>query len=207
MKALRRTSDDTPQTGTCTAAGTARAGASGARPLLGEKQVAAALEGLCRSILPELPADGRIAVIGMRTRGETLAARLVERLTKARPGLQVDRGVLDITFYRDDLSRRRGAPMVRATEIDFDLDDLWVLLVDDVLNTGRSARAALDALADFGRPKIIRLAVLIDRGGRELPIAADFVGQKVLIDPSQRIQVKLKENDGEEGVFLIPKGG
>jgi pyrimidine operon attenuation protein/uracil phosphoribosyltransferase len=114
-------------------------------------------------------------------------------------------GVLDITFYRDDLSRLRGAPMVRATEIDFDLDDAWVLLVDDVLQTGRSVRAALDALHDFGRPKAIRLAVLIDRGGRDLPIAADFIGQKLTAPADSRIQVKLKENDGEEGVYIIPQ--
>jgi len=119
--------------------------------------------------------------------------------------LSVDHGVLDITFYRDDLSRLRGAPLVRATEIDFDLDDAWVLLIDDVLQTGRSIRAALDALHDFGRPKAIRLAVLIDRGGRELPIAADFVGHRLLAEPDQRVQVKLKENDGEEGVYIVRK--
>ena len=176
------------------------------KKLLSAKQVEQALDRLYKAICSQLPKDASVAVVGIRTRGQTLAQRIADRLWNDK-GLQAERGVLDITFYRDDLSRRRGAPMVRATEIDFDLDDCWVLLVDDVLNTGRSARAALDALADFGRPKIIRLAVLIDRGGRELPIAADFVGQKVLIDPSQRIQVKLKENDGEEGVFLIPKGG
>jgi pyrimidine operon attenuation protein/uracil phosphoribosyltransferase len=168
--------------------------------------VAAALDRLCRSILPELPIEGRIAVIGMRTRGETLAARIVGRLGKARKLLQVDRGVLDITFYRDDLSRRRGAPMVRATEIDFDLNDAWVLLVDDVLQTGRSIRAAMDAIHDFGRPRVVRLAVLIDRGGRELPISADFVGKTLHVLPGQRAQLKLKENDGQEGVWIIPDG-
>ena len=201
MKASRKTSDEAIVAGTGALPPVA---GQGARPLLGEKQVAAALEGLCRSILPELPADGRIAVIGMRTRGETLAARLVERLTKARPGLQVDRGVLDITFYRDDLSRRRGAPLVRATEIDFDLNDAWVLLVDDVLQTGRSIRAAMDAIHDFGRPRVVRLAVLIDRGGRELPISADFVGKKLRAGPGQRVQLRLEEDDDEEGVWIIP---
>jgi pyrimidine operon attenuation protein / uracil phosphoribosyltransferase len=172
--------------------------------LLQEEQVEQALGRLCRSILPHLPADHRIAVIGMRTRGETLAGRIVERLRKARKGLQIDRGILDITFYRDDLSRRRGAPLVRATEIDFDLNDAWVLLVDDVLQTGRSVRAAMDAIHDFGRPRILRLAVLIDRGGRELPISADFVGKTLRAGPGQRVQLRLRENDGEEGVWIIP---
>jgi pyrimidine operon attenuation protein/uracil phosphoribosyltransferase len=165
------------------------------------EQVRQALDQLYRNVLAALPAGGRVAVVGIRTRGETLARRIVERLAADQPDREVDLGVLDITFYRDDLSRRRGAPLVRATEIDFDLDDAWVLLVDDVLMTGRSIRAALDALHDFGRPKIIRLAVLIDRGGRELPIAADIVGQAANVPHEQRVQVRLEENDGEEGVY------
>ncbi len=169
--------------------------------ILSEKQVATALERLYKAVLSELPTGVGIAFIGIRTRGETLATRLVERL--AREGVKVDHGVLDITFYRDDLSRRRGAPLVRATEIDFDIDDKWLLLVDDVLQTGRSIRAALDALHDFGRAKVIRLAVLIDRGGRELPIAADFVGRKLTVPDGMRAQVRLMENDGKEGVFTV----
>ena len=132
----------------------------------------------------------------------SIAQRIVERLSREKK-IEVDRGVLDITFYRDDLSRRRGAPLVRATEIDFDLDDTWGLLVDDVMQTGRSVRAALDALHDFGRPRIVRLGVLIDRGARELPIAANLVGRKVSAADDKRVQVRLKENDGEEGVFII----
>lgn len=173
------------------------------KKLLSAAQVEIALQRLEKAVLEQLPTDARVAVIGIRTRGETLAARIVQFLHASRAGLAVDHGVLDITFYRDDLSRRRGAPMVRATEIDFDLDDTWVLLVDDVLQTGRSIRAALDALHDFGRPRFIRLAVLIDRGGRELPIAADFVGKNITVPAGQRVQVKLKENDGEEGVYQI----
>jgi pyrimidine operon attenuation protein/uracil phosphoribosyltransferase len=94
-------------------------------------------------------------------------------------------------------------PLVRATEIDFDLDGLVVVLVDDVLQTGRSVRAALDALVDFGRPKVIRLAVLIDRGGRELPIAADFIGRSVQAPDNARVQLHLAEHDGQDGVFLM----
>ncbi len=176
--------------------------------LLTAQQVARALNRLYRLIQSQLPADEPLAVIGIRTRGETLAQRIVERLRRQWKG-PIDRGVLDITFYRDDLSLRKGMPLIRATEIDFELDGKVVLLVDDVLQTGRSIRAALDALTDFGRPKVIRLAVLIDRGGRELPIAADFVGTAVKAPPDARVQLHLKEHDAEEGVYLIksPKRG
>jgi len=166
------------------------------------KELERALDHLYRSIVAAIPADARVAVVGIRTRGETLARRIVERLALTE-NIQAEYGVLDITFYRDDLSRRRGAPLVRATEIDFDLDGTWVLLVDDVLQSGRSVRAALDAIHDFGRPDAIRLAVLVDRGGRELPISADFVGASIDAPAGSRVQVKLKENDGQEGVFII----
>ena len=174
------------------------------KKLLTADQVARALESLYEAVTEELPSDRPVAVVGIRTRGETLAQRLVDRLAEDRPDLPVHQGVLDITFYRDDLSRRRGAPLVRATEIDFDLDDTWVLLVDDVIQTGRSIRAALDALTDFGRARFIRLAVLIDRGGRELPIAPDFIGRRLQAPSGKRIQLKLKETDGEEGVVILP---
>jgi pyrimidine operon attenuation protein/uracil phosphoribosyltransferase len=173
--------------------------------ILNENQVSGALQRLFEVVCEDLPDRPRVATVGIRTRGETLARRLIERLREARPDVQFDLGVLDIGFYRDDISRRKGLPLVRATEIDFDLDDSWVLLVDDVLQTGRSVRAALQALHDFGRPKIIRLAVLIDRGGRELPVSADYVGHRALVEPGQRIQVKLRENDGQEGVYIIPR--
>ena len=174
------------------------------KKVMNGSQLDKALAKLYESIVAALPADKRIAVIGIRTRGQTIASRLIERLRREGK-YRVEQGVLDITFYRDDLSRRRGAPLVRATEIDFDLDEAWVLLVDDVLATGRSIRAALDAVCDFGRPRVIRLAVLIDRGGRELPIAADFVGRHVKAAPDQRVQVRLKEDDGEEGVYIVEK--
>jgi len=171
--------------------------------LLSERQIQSALDDLYRKIVASLPADNRIGVIGIRTRGQTLAQRIVNRLKADRPDLQIDQGVLDITFYRDDLSRSGRAPLVRATEIDFNLDDLWVLLVDDVLQTGRSVRAAMDALTDFGRTKAIRLAVLIDRGGRELPVSADYAGTTVKVSPHVRVQLKLRETDDEEGAFTI----
>lgn len=174
--------------------------------LLTAKQVANALDGLYEALFahsgtwPDFKKSPP-AVIGIRTRGEIIAQRFVRRL--ADDGTRVDHGVLDITFYRDDLALRKGAPMVRATEIDFDLDDRQVLLVDDVLHTGRSVRAALDALMDFGRPQTIRLAVLIDRDGRELPIAADFVGQRLDVPNDRRVQVNLLEIDGRDGVQLV----
>jgi len=174
--------------------------------ILTAEQLSEAIDRLYGLVVASLPEGVPIAVIGIRTRGETLARRLVERLAAERPETPVNMGVLDITFYRDDLSRRRGAPLVRATEIDFDIDDAWLLLVDDVLETGRSIRAALDALHDFGRPKVIRLAILVDRGGRELPISADFIGQRAIVEGHQRVQVRLEENDDTEGVFIISKG-
>ena len=121
------------------------------------------------------PAKGPITVVGIRTRGETLAERVVALLQKAGHS-QIGRGVLDITLYRDDLSEIGPKPMVRPTRIDVDINAKPLILIDDVLFTGRTARAALDALADFGRPSVIRLAVLVDRGGRELPIQADYIG-------------------------------
>jgi len=173
------------------------------KKVMNAQQIEAALARLYKAVVAALPTESKVAVIGIRTRGLTIADRLVERLREKK--LNAARGALDITFYRDDLARRRGAPLVRATEIDFDLDDTWVLLVDDVLQTGRSVRAALDALHDFGRPKAIRLAVLVDRGGRELPISADFVGHRLKAQSDRRVQVKLKENDGEEGVYIVRK--
>jgi pyrimidine operon attenuation protein/uracil phosphoribosyltransferase len=176
------------------------------KKLLNAEQTDEAIDRLYHAVVDGLPKGLReIAVVGIRTRGETVARRLVERLRDQHAKLSIETGVLDITFYRDDLSRCRGFPLVRATEIDFDINDAWLLLVDDVLQSGRSIRAALDALHDFGRPRVIRLAVLIDRGGRELPIAADFIGHRMLVEPGERVQVKLEENDGEEGVFLIKR--
>jgi pyrimidine operon attenuation protein/uracil phosphoribosyltransferase len=174
--------------------------------ILDQQQVSRALDRLYELVAGAAGKQQRVAVIGIRTRGETLAGRLVGRLKETHPDLDLKMGILDITLYRDDLSRRRGVPLVRATEIDFDIDDTWLLLVDDVIESGRSIRAALAALHDFGRPEVIRLAVLIDRGGRQLPIAPDFVGHRAIVEPDQRVQVRLKENDDIEGVFIIDAG-
>ncbi len=172
------------------------------KQLLSDADVTEALDGLYAAIVADLPADAPLGIIGIRTRGEIIAQRLADRLA-AEGKRTFCRGVLDITFYRDDLSRRKGAPLVRATEIDFDLDDKLVLLIDDVLHTGRSIRAAMDAIMDFGRPQAIRLAVLIDRGGRELPIAADYIGRRLEVPDKLRVQVNLTERDGADRVFLM----
>jgi pyrimidine operon attenuation protein/uracil phosphoribosyltransferase len=143
-----------------------------------------------------------LVVIGIRTRGQTLADRLSQLLSK-RGFDRLSRGVLDITLYRDDLSEIGPRPLVRPTQIDVDLTGRPVLLVDDVLFTGRTVRAALDALADLGRPKLIRLAVLVDRGGRELPIQADYVGLDVEDLPHDKVvKVKFTETDGVDGIAI-----
>lgn len=154
-------------------------------------------------IAAAFPADQPLNIVGIRTRGEVLAERLTAAL-KAKGYAKVGRGVLDITLYRDDLSEVGPRPLVRPTRIDINIDAVPLLLVDDVLFTGRSIRAALDLLADYGRPSAIRLAVLVDRGGRELPIQADFIGAKLAeIKPSERVKVRLTETDGRDAIEVV----
>jgi pyrimidine operon attenuation protein/uracil phosphoribosyltransferase len=171
--------------------------------LLDAQHVSTAVDHLYDQVRAQVPTHMPVAIVGIRTRGETLAQRLVDRLRNDLPDVEFKFGALDIGFYRDDLSLRRGMPLVRATEIDFDVEGTWILLVDDVLQTGRSVKAALQAIHDFGRPDVVRLGVLVDRGGRELPIAPDFVGQTIEAPVKARVQVKLKETDGEEGVYIL----
>ena len=161
---------------------------------------------LADQITAALPVDRPINVVGIRTRGEVVAARLVELLAD-RGYPQIGRGVLDITLYRDDLSEIGPRPLVRPTQMAAAIDGAPMLLVDDVLFTGRSVRAALCALSDFGRPSSIRLAVLVDRGGRELPIQPDFVGLKLSVVPRHyRVNVRLKETDGADQILVGRKG-
>jgi pyrimidine operon attenuation protein/uracil phosphoribosyltransferase len=144
-----------------------------------------------------------LALVGIRTRGVPLAKRLADLLSGIAGG-EVPTGALDITLYRDDLMRHAVGPqpLVRKTEIPFSIDDKRILLVDDVLYTGRTIRAALDALIDFGRPKAIQLIVLVDRGHRELPIKADYVGKNLPTSLSQSVQVHLLEVDGRDEVEI-----
>ena len=172
------------------------------KTLLNAKQVQSALERLYQAAVGDLPAHDPVAIVGIRTRGQTLAERILQRLQTEFPDRTFLQGVLDITLYRDDLTGRGGAHVVEPTEIGFDLNDAYILLIDDVLATGRSVRAALDALHDFGRPRVVRLGVLVDRGGRQMPIAADFVGKRFRVPASSRVHVQLKETDGQEGVFI-----
>jgi len=169
-----------------------------------EDDLATFVDHLVTGIATDFPKDQALNVVGIRTRGETLAGRIAEAL-RARGYGALGRGVLDITLYRDDLSEIGPRPMVRPTQIDIDLDAKPLLLVDDVLFTGRSVRAALDALSDFGRPSAIRLAVLVDRGGRELPIQPDYVGLRLTDVPrTHHVQVRLRETDGVDEIEVGP---
>jgi len=149
---------------------------------------------------------GAIGLVGVQTRGVPLARRLAARLG-AIEGVVPPVGVLDINLYRDDLSRIADHPILKRTEIPFDLDDAVVILVDDVLFTGRTVRAALDALMDLGRPRQIQLAVLVDRGHRELPVRADFVGKNLPTAETERVDVRLTETDGEDEVVIVKVEG
>jgi pyrimidine operon attenuation protein/uracil phosphoribosyltransferase len=146
-----------------------------------------------------------LALVGIRTRGVPLARRIAQSIHGIH-GHEVPTGALDITLYRDDLMRTPVGPqpLVRKTEIPFSIDDKRILLVDDVLYTGRTIRAALDALIDFGRPRAIQLIVLVDRGHRELPIKADYVGKNLPTSAAQSVQVHLLEIDGRDEVEIQP---
>jgi pyrimidine operon attenuation protein/uracil phosphoribosyltransferase len=149
-----------------------------------------------------------LALVGVRTRGVPIARRLARTLREIT-GHEIPTGSLDITLYRDDLMRHAVGPqpLVRKTDIQFSIDNKKILLVDDVLYTGRTTRAALDALIDYGRPKAIQLIVLVDRGHRELPIKADYVGKNLPTSPEESVQVRLTEIDGEDEVVLETGGG
>jgi len=169
-----------------------------------EADVRWAIEHLAARIAVAFDPKQPITVVGIRTRGHTLADRLAHLLAGAGYS-RIGRGVLDITLYRDDLSEIGPRPLVRPTYLETDINDKPLLLIDDVLFTGRSIRAALDALSDYGRPSAIRLAVLVDRGGRELPIQADFVGLAVAEAPlDHRVNVRLAEIDQIDEIVVEP---
>jgi pyrimidine operon attenuation protein/uracil phosphoribosyltransferase len=173
--------------------------------IMNQAQMAAALDQMAQQIAHAAPPEADFAIVGIRRRGESLARRLVP-LVKQHGRAADHFGVLDITLYRDDLTTIGPNALVKGTEIDFDISGTWLVLVDDVLYTGRSVRAALSALMDLGRPQAIRFATLIDRGWRELPIHADFVGQAVETTAAQIIKVKVSEIDGVEEVELHDPG-
>ena len=162
-----------------------------------------ALTRIAHEILERNRGLDELALIGIRTRGVTIAQRIARALKEIN-GDDVPTGALDITLYRDDLMRHPVGPqpLVRRTEIPFSIDDRKIMLVDDVLYTGRTIRAALDALIDFGRPRVIQLIVLVDRGHRELPIKADYVGKNLPTSLKQSVQVRLQEIDGVDEIVI-----
>jgi pyrimidine operon attenuation protein / uracil phosphoribosyltransferase len=179
------------------------ASSDAARAVLDASDISRALTRIAHEILERNRGTDGLALVGIRTRGDVLAKRLamlLEQITNE----PMRTGALDITLYRDDLMRHAVGPqpLVRRTEIPFSIDDQKILLVDDVLYTGRTIRAALDALIDFGRPKEIQLVVLVDRGHRELPIKADYVGKNVPTSLKETVTVQLAESDGADEVSV-----
>jgi pyrimidine operon attenuation protein / uracil phosphoribosyltransferase len=178
------------------------------RILLDEQAIAKSLSRIAHEIVEGNPELDRVALAGIHTRGVPLAQRL-RRLIEEFTGTEVELGSLDITFYRDDVQVRAGEaprhpqPLVRATRLDFPLAGRTVVLVDDVLYTGRTIRAAIDALFDYGRPARVQLACLADRGHRELPIRPDYVGKNLPTSRNERIQVQLVEVDEVDQVLLV----
>ena len=146
-----------------------------------------------------------IVILGIHNRGVPIAQRLKKNILQIT-NIEIPLGSLDITFHRDDFRERLLIPEIRETNISFSLDDKVVVLVDDVLYSGRTIRAALDEINSFGRPSLVRLAVLIDRGHRELPIRADFIGKNIPTNSGEHVDVRLQESDNEEGVFLVKNG-
>jgi pyrimidine operon attenuation protein/uracil phosphoribosyltransferase len=184
-----------------------------ARLLLDGEAIAKALSRIAHEIIERNDGEAasgldELALVGIQSRGAPLASRL-RRLVEERSGVALPVGALDITFHRDDVHVRHGGrppgrqPVVRATSIAFPIEGMTVVLVDDVLYTGRTIRAAIDALLEFGRPARVQLAVLVDRGHRELPIRPDFVGKNLPTGRDERIQVELVELDERDGVFLV----
>jgi pyrimidine operon attenuation protein / uracil phosphoribosyltransferase len=172
--------------------------------ILDQEGINRAVMRIAHEIIEKNKGGAGLCVIGIRNRGVYIAQRIAQQI-KQIEGVDVLTGALDITLYRDDLALASGQPLVRKTEIDFDINDKNLVLVDDVLYTGRTIRAALDALIDFGRPKTIQLAVLVDRGHRELPIRADFVGKNIPTSKKESVEVRLKESDGKDEIVIAEK--
>ena len=169
--------------------------------LLNANAIGRALTRMAHEILEVNETVDSLALVGIHTRGVPLAFRLATKLEQIS-GKPLPTGSLDITFFRDDLGRQQEQPVVKKTQVGFDITDKTVVLVDDVLFTGRSARAAMDALMDFGRPRRIQLAVLVDRGHRDLPIRPDYVGKNIPTNLTEKVRARLVETDGVDEVVI-----
>jgi pyrimidine operon attenuation protein/uracil phosphoribosyltransferase len=170
--------------------------------IIDEKSLERTLTRLAHEIIERNKGVESVAMVGIKTRGEFIAKRLAKIIGEIEKR-EINVGLLDITLYRDDLRTLHEQPVLKGTEISFDVTYKNIILVDDVLFTGRTVRAALDELVDLGRPSTIQLAVLIDRGHRQLPIKADFVGKNVPTSLDEQIKVMLKEVDGEDSVIIV----
>ncbi len=170
--------------------------------IFNEKDISRAVTRIAHEILEKNKGADKLALVGIRTRGATLAQRLAKKINEIE-STTVSLGILDITLYRDDLGTSKQSPEVKKTDISFSLEGKEIVLIDDVLYTGRTIRAAIDALIDFGRPATVQLGVLIDRGHRELPIRPDYIGKNLPTSKSNQVQVHLKEDDGVDEVILI----
>ncbi len=157
---------------------------------------------MAHEILERNKGSKNIVLMGMRTRGDFLARRISEKI-KEIENIQLPLGILDITLYRDDFRTRLKQPEVSVSNITFDITEKDIILVDDVLFTGRTVRSALNIIMDFGRPGSIQLCVLVDRGHRELPIRADYVGKNIPTSTNEEVKVKMKEIDGEDSIYLV----
>jgi pyrimidine operon attenuation protein/uracil phosphoribosyltransferase len=172
--------------------------------ILDSDALSRALMRIAHEILEKNKGTKELCLVGIRTRGAFLAKRLADCIFKIE-NQNIPVGILDITLYRDDLTLIASQPLVHKTEIGFDINDKNLVLVDDVLYTGRTVRAALDALIDFGRPRSIQLAVLIDRGHRELPLRADYAGKNIPTSDNETVEVRLAECDGKDEVIIAAK--
>jgi pyrimidine operon attenuation protein/uracil phosphoribosyltransferase len=170
--------------------------------IISSPEIKRTLYRLAHEILERTPENENIVLLGIQTRGAYLAKR-IKKIIKEIDKTDLPLGVLDITLYRDDLTTIGPSPLVKETKIDFDIDGKVVILIDDVLYTGRTIRAALDEIMDFGRPKRVELLVLVDRGHRELPIRSDFVGKNIPTSKDEFVEVKLKEIDEKDEVMVI----
>jgi pyrimidine operon attenuation protein / uracil phosphoribosyltransferase len=176
--------------------------ANGTRQVMDALAIQRALTRIAHEILERNKGTDELALVGIRSRGVYLAERIRKNVQEIEGGAALPFGVVDITLYRDDLDRGVQNPVVKGTDIPFGVDGRRILLVDDVLFTGRTVRAAMDALVDFGRPQSIQLAVLVDRGHRELPIRADYVGKNLPTSRREQVQVRLAEADGADEVII-----